>query len=156
MNKKRKKAISPVIATVLLVGMVLVIGLIIFLWFRGFQQEAITKFGGTNVQLVCEDVSFEADYSGGILTLSNFGNVPVYQVRAKIFGDKSYSTAELEDFEGWPSSGLTRGSVILIDLNAEISGSTERIILVPVLLGRVKTGQKTYVCEDRHGKEIII
>jgi len=44
-----KKGLSPVIATMLLIAIVVVIGLIIFLWFRGMTEEAITKFDGTNI-----------------------------------------------------------------------------------------------------------
>ncbi|MAG78897.1 hypothetical protein CMI40_00795, partial [Candidatus Pacearchaeota archaeon] len=39
-----KKGVSPVIATVLLVAIVVIIGLIIFQWFRGMTQESIIKF----------------------------------------------------------------------------------------------------------------
>ena len=41
---KRKKGLSPVIATVLLIGIVIALALIIFLWFRGTMKPAITKF----------------------------------------------------------------------------------------------------------------
>ena len=95
MKKKRKKAISPVIATVLLVAMVIVIGLIIFSWAKGFQEEAVTKFGGENIELTCEKVTFEADYSGGTLFLSNLGNVPIFQIKAKIYKDGSHETKDL-------------------------------------------------------------
>ena len=47
-----KSGLSPVIATVLLVGLVVVSGLIIFMWFRGLTQEAVVKFD-QNIQLVC-------------------------------------------------------------------------------------------------------
>ena len=37
-----KKGVSPVIATVLLIAIVIVIGLIIFLWFRSLTKDALT------------------------------------------------------------------------------------------------------------------
>jgi len=46
---EKKKGVSPVIATVLLIAMVVVIALIIFLWFRGLTKEAITKFDVRNL-----------------------------------------------------------------------------------------------------------
>ena len=54
-----KKGVSPVIATILLIGIVIVIGLIIFLWLRSLTQEAVTKFD-KNVELFCEDFNFDA------------------------------------------------------------------------------------------------
>ena len=47
----KKRGVSPVIATILLIGIVIVIALIVFLWLRGMQQEAITKFEGMNVEI---------------------------------------------------------------------------------------------------------
>ncbi len=79
----KKRGISPVIATVLLIAMVVVIGLIVFLWFRGMIEEEGTKFG-KNVKLVCDDVNFEASYSGGVLSILNIGNTPIYKMKIKI------------------------------------------------------------------------
>ena len=38
-EKLNKKGVSPVIATVLLVAMVIVLALIVFLWFRSLSKE---------------------------------------------------------------------------------------------------------------------
>ena len=86
MRGKMKRGLSPVIATTLLIAMVVVLGLIIFLWFRGFTEESVTKFGGTNIKLVCGDLAFESSYSSdsGNLFLSNIGNVPIYSFKLKI------------------------------------------------------------------------
>ena len=42
---KDKRAISPVVATVLLIVLVLILAAIIFLWARGFVGEQVEKFG---------------------------------------------------------------------------------------------------------------
>lgn len=152
-----KKALSPVIATVLLVAMVVVIGLIIFLWFRGFQQEAVTKFGGKNIQLVCNEVSFSASYSASTqsLTISNLANVPVYQMRAKIMkGGGSFDTENVDEYPGWPNSGLTQGAVI--SLSKDFGGSAESVVLIPVLRGTSRSGDKTYVCSEDFGRTINV
>ena len=62
----KKRGVSPVIATVLLISMVVIIGIIIFLWFRGMVGETVTKFG-KNIELACEDVVFDASYSTSTL-----------------------------------------------------------------------------------------
>ena len=147
------KGVSPVIATILLIGMVIVIGLIIFLWLRSLTQEAVTKFD-KNVELVCGDVQFDAGYSGGILTVSNIGNIPIYGIQIKISQDKSYETKDLNTLTGkWPDAGLNPGKVFSDDLNI----NAESITLIPILIGSSQSGEKSYACdESRYGQEIIL
>jgi len=156
----KKRGLSPVIATVLLVAMVVVIGLIVFLWIRGFIEEPITKFGDRNIKLVCEDVQFEASYSDSTeeIYVSNLGNVPIFNIKLKIFDDKSHSTEDLSKLldENWPDEGLLQGSAVSGDISSHIKGITEKIILIPVLLGNSKEGKKTFTCEDQYGYEIIL
>lgn len=158
MKKKRlkNKGISPVIATVLLVAMVVVIALIIFLWFRGITQEAVTKFGGTNIELVCNDLSFDASYSDSILYITNNGNVPIFGIKLKTEWDGGYQMQYLNEITtSWSDSGLNQGGsfseAIILD------SSINKIILVPVLMGNSKKGEKTFMCnEKQHGYEIFI
>ena len=146
----RKKGLSPVIATVLLISMVIVIGLIVFLWFKGMSEEAITKFDGTNVKMVCEEVSFDASFDGNYVYVSNNGNVPIYKLKAKITTDGGYATEFLEN--NWPETGLNQGGAY----SGTISTSGTKILLIPVLVGTTTEGDKTYTCDDRHGIEVSI
>lgn len=57
----KKKGVSPVIATVLLIGIVIALSLIVFIWMSTFIGETITKFDGENVELVCDKVEIDAD-----------------------------------------------------------------------------------------------
>jgi len=153
---RKKRGISPVIATVLLVAMVVVIGLIIFLWFRGITEEAVTKFGGVNIELVCEDVEFSSSYSAGILSISNMGNVPIFGMKARISEQGSHETLDMEDLlVGWPEIGLRQGGTFSGDLTAEFSEANQ-VLLIPVLIGTSTQGEQTYVCEDRYGQDLII
>lgn len=156
MKRYSKKGISPVIATVLLIAMVVVIALIVFLWFRGLTGEAITKFGGKNVKLVCGDVSFDASYLGGILSLSNTGNVPIFGIKAKISNQGSHETTDLRDIQGlnWPKIGLPQGGVFSGD--ASVVGSPDDLVLVPVLRGKAEKGEKIHVCDEQYGKDILL
>lgn len=149
----RKRGLSPVIATVLLISIVIVIGLIVFLWFRGISEEAITKFDGTNVKLVCEDVKFSAYYENGKVYISNDGNIPIYKIKAKITTDGGYSTNLLEG--NWPDSGITQGGTYSGQVNPdEPPQSGDTILLIPVLVGKTSEGEATYTCEERHGLEL--
>lgn len=156
-EKLRKRGVSPVVATVLLVVMVIILALIIFLWFRSLSKEAITKFGGTNIELVCNDVGFSSDYSSGILTMSNIGNVPIFGINVKIIKQGSHETKEIKDISGnWPETGLKQGGVFSSeDLSFEFSGAN-RIVLIPILVGVSKGGERTHVCEERNGQELVL
>ena len=151
----KKRGISPVIATVLLVSMVIVIGLIVFLWFRSMTEESITKFGGENVNIVCGRVSFSASYSDGNLYLSNDGNVPIYSLNIKAVEGGNHQTREIKEVDyRWPVYGLKNGGTYSGSI-ASFVGSAEEIVLIPILMGNSKSGQKTHVCENSK-YEIII
>ncbi|HUW44144.1 MAG TPA: archaellin/type IV pilin N-terminal domain-containing protein [Bacillota bacterium] len=153
-KKRDKKGVSPVIATVLLIAMAIIIGLIIFLWFRGLTQEAITKFE-RNIELVCEDVEFISSYSLtlGKLAFENSGNVPVYDFNIKVSEEGGHRTLNLKEIDSsWPSVGLRQGGTFLSkDLNTEFSGATE-ILIIPILAGTSQSGEeKTHVCDEQYG-----
>ena len=158
MGNKNKMGLSPVVATVLLIAMVIIIGIIIFLWFRGFTQESITKFGERNVEIVCGDVNFQATYSGGILSVSNIGNVPIYNMVLKISEQGKERSVNLNDVSGlgWPDKGLTAGASFSGNINT-ISNNPLELTLIPVLIGTSSEGgEKTYVCNERqYGKTIL-
>ena len=155
--KERKKGVSPVIATVLLIAMVIVIALIIFLWFRGLQGEVITKFG-QNIELTCSEVEFYAEYDGTDLRISNVGNVPIFGMKVKIEMDGSYTTEDLKEMEttpDWPGRGIGQGAAF--SGNVILDPSVERIVLTPVLIGTSDKGEKTFVCDEKQfGQEIIL
>lgn len=147
-----KRGISPVIATVLLIAMVVVIGLIIFLWFTSMIEEEGTKFG-KNLKLVCSDVHFEASYSGGFLSIVNTGTTPIYKMKLKIFKAGSHETKDLSG--SWPGLGLNQGGAFSGDISSEVGGAS-KIILLPVLMGSSTEGKKSYICEEQYGYEITI
>lgn len=160
--KKRVKGLSPIIATVLLITLVIVIALIVFLWIRGMTQEAITKFGNQNIQLVCNQVSFEASYTPTTgLYIRNPGTVPIFGMDVQTIADGSHKTLDLRDktvTANWPEVGLNQGGIFSDEnfANQLGSGVTE-IILVPVLIGESKSGRKTYVCDaNQYGYSIMV
>src|SRR3989344_3356293 len=135
MNKgiflERKKGVSPIVATVLLVALVIVTALIIFLWFRGFVGESVTKFG-KNIELVCDEVKFDASYSGSNFYISNNGNVPIFGMKVKITEGGSYETKDLSEMSAeWPDDGLTAGGAFSGDVQP--GASTTNIVLNTVL-----------------------
>jgi hypothetical protein len=161
--KKEEQGLSPVVATVLLIAIVMVIALILFLWFRGMIEEPGIKFD-KNIKLACEDVDFEVDFDSesGMLTIVNNGNVPIYKFKLKIESEGSYTSEDIkqmiiEDSDGnpitWPSIGLTQGGIFLGHIG-DYTSDAERILVIPVLLGKAGTTDKTYTCEERFSQEV--
>ncbi len=150
----KKRGISPVIATVLLIAMVVVIALIVFIWFRGMVGESVTKFG-KNIKLVCDDVQFDASYSSGKLSIVNTGNVPIFKMNLKLSEPGGHTTDEINnnDYPTWSETGLTQGGTF-----SETVGTSgmDKITLIPVLVGASGDGTRTYVCGGQYGKEIIL
>jgi FlaG/FlaF family flagellin (archaellin) len=159
--KKNKTGISPVITTVLLIALVIVIIGVIFLWFSGMVEEGVTKFG-KNIQLVCDDVSFDASYSSGILNIVNNGNVPLYDLNLKIANAGAYTTKSIKDLfplktpddgTSWPKNGLNQGGTFSGNIQSDV-GNAGTITVFPILIGTSTSGKKTFVCEGQYGKAL--
>ncbi len=154
-----RRGVTPIIATVLLIGIVIALGSIVFFWFSGFTQEAVTKFSGENVQLVCKDVKFEASYSsGGDLAVSNTGNVPIYSFNVQILGAAgTFTTQDMKNMiSNWPNTGLKQGGVFSGNILSKVTGANQ-IILIPILRGSVSGGdQKSYTCPDQYGYKLSL
>lgn len=155
--KKRilKGGVSPNVATILLLAMVILIALIIFLWLRGLTQEAVTKFD-KNAEIVCNEVQFQASYSNNVLQISNAGNVPIYDMKVKLSEGGIYKTENLRDItDDWPQFGLVQGKAFTSSIN---TNDANKIWVTPVLLGSIESGgERTYECsEAKYGYEISI
>jgi flagellin-like protein len=152
----KKKGVSPVIATVLLISIVIILGLIVFLWFKSIAQETITKFD-KNVELVCDDVSFDASYSAGVLYLANTGSVPIYNMKLKLEKDRGHETKDLMKLStAWENrKGITQGTTFTASLATEFSGF-KKAQLIPVLIGKSDKGERAFVCQDRHAEEVTL
>jgi flagellin-like protein len=146
----KKKGVSPVIATVLLVSIVVVLSAVIFFWFRSFTKEAVIKFN-KNIELVCPEVSLTAGYNSenGILSVANDGNVPVAELKIKIDSGGSRKTISITPQQ--ISGGIKQGEAKEIFL--EESGEIKSMIVIPVLKGAGNSGEKIYICEEKYGIE---
>ena len=158
LKRKDRRGVSPVISTVLLISMVVVIALIIFIWFRNINQEAITKFDGTNVEVICGDVKFDSSYSLGSLSVFNNGNVPVYSMKVQVEKQGSRDTYDLQDIEdsNWPEKGLNPGSAFSSGYLGDLVEGSDDIVLIPVLVGTAESGQKIYTCQEQYGHGLAL
>ena len=157
-----KKGVSPVVATVLLVVMVIIIGLIIFLWFRSFTGDALTKFGGRNIELVCGEVQMLVNYDRGEFSITNLGNVPIYSVELKITEGRSHSTESITDLSSkWKENfklGLRQGQIFSDYTNPliETIDDADEVLVIPVLIGTSSEGDKTHICDEKNGEELVL
>jgi flagellin-like protein len=147
----KKRGLSPVIASVLLIALVLVLAAIIFLWARGFISEQIEKFGKP-IEELCGDVSFDlelVDATGGYdLEVVNRGNVPIYNFDIKeIKGGNS----DIQKFKFSVNVGKSVRQAI------SLKADTEKIVVYPVIVGNVKGKKvnKPFTCSEI-GKTIVL
>ena len=153
---KNKLGVSPIVATVLLISMVVVLALIVILWFMSMTEEAITKFDGQNVEIVCQDIKFEASYSPGRLLMENTGSVPIFKAKVKKESSGDFVTEEISTTSpnNWPTKGLNPGKAVVLGYDA---GSASVITIIPVLVGESESGMNSYICDEKQtGYELII
>lgn len=157
-RQKKTRGISPIITTVLLIGLVVVILGIVFLWFKGIVEEGVTKFG-KNIKLVCDDVEFQAEYTSqsstsGTLNIVNNGNIPLFKISLKISSGGNYKTEDLETLSNkWPANGLNTGGTFSDTIEI---GAADKITVLPILIGNSEKGKKTFMCGGQYSEEIEI
>lgn len=140
-----KKAVSPVITTILLVLIAIVLAVIFLLWAKGFGGEQIVKdFGGEekDISMSCQEIKITAQNVGSKIYISNDGSVPIYKVSVKL---TSESTSQLK--ESTVQNILpARSKIIDVDLSGYNAG--DEIVIIPILLGKnSKSGENTqYLC----------
>lgn len=147
--KRGKKAVSPVIATVLLIMIVIILAIIILLWSRGFIKEKILKFDKP-VENVCSEVSIKTFVNNDLTYgFTNTGNVPIYAVDVKISkkgGSEVIRAGAAEN--GQVEIGLST----ILDTPKVQEGVTTEVKIIPVLLGKNKDGAvKEYTCPEKAG-----
>ena len=145
----KKKGVSPVIATVLLIGIVIILAAIIFLWARGFVAEKAQKFERA-VELSCANVNFRADVFGNDLDIINDGNVPIYGINVKIIGEGRVLVKEILD------STIGLGESKRIDLTGEIGTEVTELLIVPIILGETGSGKVSHECADQYGFAVAV
>ena len=153
-----KKGLSPVIATLLLVAIVVILALIIFLWLKSFVPEVVEK-NGEDISLVCERVQFTPVYESGRLEISNDGNIPIQNMKVKVIDEDGSSIEKdlaTENAGTWGEFGLGKTRVFSDDVNW-IDDTTKQIVLTPVLRGTTETGYQDKACDERqYGHELDV
>ena len=144
-----RRGLSPIIATVLLISLVLVLASIIFLWARAFLPEQIQKFESP-IEDACKNVVFDASVSENIITMQNNGNVPIQTIQVGIRkGIGSLSFIELTSAGPAVVAGGSR------DFSVSGINSGDDVTIIPVLLGKTNNGElKGFACGDGSSKTV--
>lgn len=149
-----KRGVSSIIATALLIGLVVVLSTVVFLWARGFVSEQVEKFG-TPIENQCNNIDWGASYLTKQVTstitiysfaISNNGNIPIYGIA---IGMKKGGRTEIETIENLQ---IRAGESITkdFDLTEYKDFDFTEIIIYPILLGEVvgKNENKMETCLD--------
>ncbi len=157
-----RRGVSPVIATVLLIVIVVVLAGIIFLWARGFLSESATK-GDRVVETSCEDVAFEAQIvsqadeclTGGLpspaIDINNIGNVPIYGVKVLKY-DPTTGSIDNIALSDQPFNGgtVTIGKSSYACLGVPVSPQ-DSFRIIPKLLAEKEDRKIAYTCPEKDG-----
>jgi len=138
-----KRGISPVIATVLLIAIVLVLAIIIFVWMRGFIGEEITKFGNP-IKEACGDVDLLVDSdASGAININNRGSVGVLSIKLKVEDGDDEVLLNCEPIS------LAPARAVIVPSGDCGSVSGDLISVIPILQGVGENNEpKTYECSD--------
>ena len=149
-SRGSKKGLSPVIASVLLIALVLVMALLIFLWAKGFFSEQIEKFDKP-IESYCSGVFFDVSRvtgAGGYDTIEviNRGNWNIYGFEVKMSYQGNSENSNLFLVVG---AGKSATGVFYFRMS---NGGTvpNKIEVFPLLSGNVRgeSGRRTYTCRD--------
>lgn len=155
---KNKKAVSPVISTVLLIMIVIVLAIIILLWSRGFIKEVITKeIAGSKkrVNELCSEVKMNPLVNeDGSFGFENTGNIPIYAylLKLEVKGSGKTETVTISNEKG---GGVNPGfSAISNDPRVSTYSTYESIKIIPILLGVSGPDIREFQCPESVSLEV--
>lgn len=130
-------------ATVLLVGAVIIIALVIWFWYAQVIQGATEKSNIQALQACSKDVDFEIqelcqESTTSVIRMSveNRG-IPIARFRVTFFGEVGAKSADT-------SLGVSTGTTQQITINQENVGTLEKLEITPFIV----SGEPIY-CEDQ-------
>jgi len=152
----KKRGLSPVIATVLLIAIALILAIIIFFWAKNFLGDAVEK-EGRRIQDSCQDVDFNVEAYSSQIYISNQGNVPIYGIEVR---KKSIGTSKIIKSSNLGKGTVNIGETDSLDISGLITSGDlsigDNILVVPILLGESGSKKKTYICDKDYGQETVI
>lgn len=156
----KKKGLSPVVATTLLIVLVVILAALLWIWIKAFVGEKVVKEGEA-IENFCDKLQFNADVyddSGTLkVDIENVGNVPIYGVEIKQKGFASLKTigSATSSSESITSGETVRGIEVLVSGSSVTTN--DQIIVLPMLLGKASNeDKKSYTCDKKFGIEKVV
>jgi len=146
MKIKNIRGLSPVIASVLMIMLVLFLAALIFLWSRGFISEQIEKMGKP-IDDYCADVNIAVHKDlEGKLKVVNHGDIDVFSLDFKFTRNGNSETRNYDVAVNAGGDGIETE----ITLKMEDGSEPDEIVIYPVLLGNVvgEDNNKKFTCID--------
>jgi flagellin-like protein len=148
-KKEGRRAVSPIVSTILLIMIVIVAAIIILLLVRSFSKEIVMKeVAGSKktVDKFCSEVDLKAIINpDGSYGASNEGNVPVAKLVLKLSKSGNEISQHVE-------TRINPGESAMIDSTTADGDSNnwESIKIIPVLRGTVKSSGliEDYECPE--------
>lgn len=138
-----RKAISPLIATVLLIGFTVALAAVIMTWGSGFTKKITGETETTTEQaLQCTKLNFEissVDCAKKEVTITNNGNKEIKSLKFRIH---KQTAVDIED------SATLIGSFDIksIKLTTSLDSTVTKIEAIPTIVG--SSGEKDFTCEN--------
>ena len=143
-NFQYKKGISPLIATVLLIGFVVAVGTIVIFWGRNFVKERADKEGVlAEKQLRCENVEIDiksVDKVNNQIVIENKANEAIDGFILRVVSDGSGAQKIMQKLDGLKTAGITYSLTL---------GANPKVDLVPGLKPE-GTGAPLVPCSNKH------
>ncbi|MEK6792324.1 MAG: archaellin/type IV pilin N-terminal domain-containing protein [Nanoarchaeota archaeon] len=159
-----RRGVSPVVATVLLIVIVVVLAGIIFLWAKGFLSESAVK-GDRVVETSCADVKFEAQIveNAGVqctnneaaIDINNIGSIPIYGVQVLRYDSSTGSIDTKVIDQPFNGGTITVGKSTSTCLGISV-GAQDSFRVVPKLLAEKGEKKIAYTCPEKDGITVAV
>jgi flagellin-like protein len=147
------KGITPIIATVLLVAIVIILASIVYVWSFGFFKNGISK-NGEPIERACEDALFEAQIvnstSGYFLDANHQGTVSIDGFDIRLISETRSDSVSVR-FSLPLQPGQTNSSSLKEFKTVYESRPIKNVLVIPVLVGEQDGVPQEYRCPDSAG-----
>ncbi len=148
----KRRGVSPVIATVLLVLIAIIIAGIVYVWAKNFVGEKTLKFNQA-IELSCPDIKFQAEAfaSQNEVNIVNQGNVPLYGMEISKKG-----LGSVKNVGKFDSNTISDGETSSLSFPSGTLSAGDQILVVPIIIGTQGNTKKAYTCDSSVGQTITV
>jgi flagellin-like protein len=118
---KNKKAVSPIIATLLLILIAVAAGVIIYVWTTSYVGTQIGSVGGQETFVITNVKYYKVSSTGYVnVTIVNQGTTAINITSVKVY-DSTYSTVQAYNTTSSKLPGITPGDTLTFNVKLNTS-----------------------------------